>query len=125
MFQFIDHVQKVARRASDPVKRRDQYNVELPPTRIIQHRVEAGTTSLRTAHSDIGVLRDYGVAALLSKLAQVVKLGLDVLIRGADSSIDRAFLHPMCSLTLFNKMGDGSTMERRRPISDRHSSMFL
>ena len=90
--EFVEHFEEVLHGPGDPVGSPDQDDVEPSPAGIAHHGVESRTLGLGST-DPVGKLLDDLIATLLSHLAEVVELGLGVLIEGRDSHIEGGAFH--------------------------------
>ena len=90
--EFVQHIEEVPYGPGDPVRSPDQDDLEEAAAGIAHHGVESGTLSLGST-DPVRILLDDLIATLLSHLAEVVELGLGVLIEGRDSHIEGGAFH--------------------------------
>src|SRR5207302_2984998 len=80
-------------RAGDAVEPGDQDDGQPPAVCVAQQGVQPRPPRLGAGDPDIRVFMDNFIPPVCSQLAKLVKLSLDVLVRGADPRIDCGFLH--------------------------------
>ena len=85
--QLIENFQEVFHRAGDPIRSPDQQDLEAAVAGIAHHLIQAGSLDPGTT-DPVGILLDDLIAPLLSHLAEVVELGLRVLIEGGHTQIE-------------------------------------
>ena len=90
--EFVQHFEEVPHGPGDAIGSPDQDDIEPSAAGIAHHGVESRTLSLGST-DPVGKLLDDLVATLLSHLAEVVELGLGVLIEGRDSHIEGGAFH--------------------------------
>ena len=84
--EFVEHFEEVPRRAGDAIACPDQHDVELAAACIPHQIIEARPACLH-AGDLVSDLPDDLIAALRDHLAEIVELGLGVLINGRDPHI--------------------------------------
>jgi len=90
--EFVQNIEEVLDRPSQPVRSPDQNNVELAAAGIAHHLIKSWTPGLGSG-DPIRELGDDLKTALGCHLAQVQQLGLWMLIEGADPHVERGALH--------------------------------
>ena len=98
--QLVQHLKKVTHRAGDTIEGRHQHDVELAMPGVGQEPIESGTLRLGSAEL-VGVLSHDLEAALRGQAAQVIELGLRMLLEGGDTKIERCSLHQRRSFFFF------------------------
>jgi hypothetical protein len=83
MLQFIQHFQKVANAACQPIKAPDHDHIEATMAGIAQHAIQPGPAG-PGAGQLVDILFHQGEAALLHQLQQIVALAFRMLINTAD-----------------------------------------
>jgi hypothetical protein len=68
------------RTSRDPIESGDNDHLKSLSPRILQHRVEAGTSSLASGDANVGVLARDLIPALYSELPQVIELVVYALV---------------------------------------------
>ena len=84
--QLIEHFKEVLHRPGDPVRCPDQDHIEAAAAGIAHQFVQPGAFGLRPGDA-VGVFVSDLIAALISHLAEIMKLGLGVLIQAGDPHI--------------------------------------
>ena len=79
-------------RPGDTIGSPDQDDVELTLPGVPHHGVESGTLGFGPT-DPVGILFDDRISPLLGHLAEVIELGLGMLIEGRDSHIEGGALH--------------------------------
>ncbi len=90
--QLIEHLEEMLHRAGDPVRGPDQQDVETAAAAIAHQGIEPRSPRPGAAHP-VGILLDDLITPLLSHLAQIVELGLGVLIERRNPQIEDGALH--------------------------------
>ncbi len=90
--QLVEHFEEVLHGPGDPVRSPDQHDVEAAAAGIVHQLIQTGPAGLGAA-DPIGVLLDDLIAALGGHLAQVVELGLGMLIDGRDPHVKGGAFH--------------------------------
>ena len=90
--QFIEHFKEVLHRPGDPVRCPDQDHIEASAAGIAHQFVQPGAFGLRPG-DPIGILLHDLVTALSSHLAEIMKLGLGMLIQARDPHIKDGTFH--------------------------------
>jgi hypothetical protein len=95
--QVLQQSDQVLQVATEPIESPAHDDIEFPPLRVSNQRVESGAAIFRTAHSTINVL-DGRPATSRAEAMKFLKLVLWLLIDRRNAGIDRRRLHdcPTC-----------------------------
>ncbi len=90
--ELVEHFEEVPCRSGDPIAGPDQHHIEAAAAAVPHQFIEARPACFH-AGDLVGDLPDYLIAALGGHLAEIVELGLGMLIDGRDPHIQDGAFH--------------------------------